>query len=1082
MFLSVYIVNRNRSLENRSRAASLQSANTTPSKKYAKTKYKPGEVIIKFRPGIIDETVIPPQNFKQALAVNQFPDTKQLPSVKKLFEKLRISKIEKIFKDAKKPADDINEFRQQFPQRSQLLNQEEALQIDLTNYFKVEFDSSISVESIINNILQNPFIVYAEPNFIYSTEQTYPNDPYYLDRTANKIYRDPAWNPDHDYQWNLRKISMENAWKVTQGDGKVITAVIDTGVDDKHPELASNVILGHDYVGNDNNPMDNFGHGTHVAGIIAALTNNNLGIASVCPKCKILAIKALDDRGSGFVSNLGSAIYEATAKGARVINASWGGAGESQTLSDAINYAYLRGVIFVAAAGNSNDDVAGYSPANITCTTTLRPEADCTISVSSTDESDRKSSFSNYGSGIDVSAPGGSNANVLSLKSSIISPNFNQNVVGKQYLRLAGTSMSAPHVAALAGLVISLKPTFTPDQIRNVILNGSDDLGTPSFDTSYGYGRINAGKTLTTLNSNPPPVAKITAPPKEFITGPIFKLYGSAYAQNFTKYKIEYAASPTSTTWQTAGITLVNSGNSPVYNNELASVNFNTLASRSYYFKLTTTTQDMKTISIVYPIKVDRSVRNNFPIKFGSSTLDQKPVVADIYGDGKKEIIFKNSLEGKLYVVNTDGKPLPGWPQSTQELFSSYSTSYSPVVVNLDTSYPGSEIVLPVIAGNITTGVQLLAFHADGTVVSGWTVSDWNNKGNLAFLPYFETISAGLTYNPLTALYPTGGTSTPFIAYAESFKHNYSSPLYLHLFKPDAQELPGWPIAFQNESDLYLTPKIADLNADGVPEIIINYSINAIRIYAINGRLKKEVRINPTEEISQIAIADLDNDAFFEIIAISNGFDSLSHPINKIYVWDYQGTIKLGWPYTIKSTTGYYFVNYNTTLSIGDLNNDKYADIITKYDDGIAGKYYALNRFGTLLPGFPNSGPIIFNLLDGITNITISNNNHLLASGEEYGKVFLKEYNPSLGNLINASGFPKNFGADTYDYFSAIGTLALDDLDKNGLTELIVPVIYGGMPDYNKAYLYVFNLPYTTKFLDWQQSYHDAQHTGTYRK
>lgn len=329
-------------------------------------------------------------------------------------------------------------------------------------------------------------------------------------RIAGSSYEppsDPVTTPDDSLfssLWAMREpqagsggIDAVHAWSITSDNVPSVVAVIDTGVDRAHPELQGNLwtnpgempgngvdddgngfiddVNGWDFAGDDNDPSDGHGHGTHVAGTIAARGDNALGVAGVCWNARILPVKFLSDKGSGFTSDAVAAVDYARRMGARITNNSWGGGGFSQSLYNAIQAAGLADSLFVAAAGNSNKD------------TDLSPnypsgyDLDCIVSVASTDETDKLSYFSNRGTiSVDLAAPG---SNILSLRP------------GGQYGTSSGTSMATPHVAGAAALLLGRNPTMKPVLIKQLLMFGSDSLATLSGKVSSN-GRLNAYRAL----------------------------------------------------------------------------------------------------------------------------------------------------------------------------------------------------------------------------------------------------------------------------------------------------------------------------------------------------------------------------------------------------------------------------------------------------------------------------------------------------------------------------------------------------------------------------------------------------------
>ena len=432
------------------------------------------------------------------------------------------------------------------------------MQVDLSKIYLYQFDKSIPIEQVLQELSDDPNIEYAEPNYIFST-QLVPNDQYYLDHYPDNIgNRDPNWNPPYDYQWNLKNINADNAWSETTGTTDITVAIIDTGVDCTHDELVGQCSSGYDFINNDADPVDDHGHGTHVAGIIGSLSNNSEGIAGIDWHVNILPIKGLDTIGIGTNDSLSNSIVYASNQGANVINMSWAAITSRMPLSlkDAVDYAYSMGVVLVAAAGNSNDDVAnGYWPANY----------QSVISVSATDEKNEIASYSNYGK-IDIAAPGGNASyNIISLNahdpnnpSSYM--NLGGSPISNKYLRLSGTSMAAPHVSALAALILSKNPTWSNEEISSLIEYTAKDLGELGKDNEFGYGIIDAGYALSL--DRPPPFAEITSPKQNYLVDEKIEIKGEAYGRDFDFFQIQISQNDSD--WIDTGITLIDNGNNEV--------------------------------------------------------------------------------------------------------------------------------------------------------------------------------------------------------------------------------------------------------------------------------------------------------------------------------------------------------------------------------------------------------------------------------------------------------------------------------------------------------------------------------------
>ncbi len=306
---------------------------------------------------------------------------------------------------------------------------------------------------------------------------------------------DPAWWR----QWDLRQIGAPAAWDMSTG-GDLIIAVIDTGVDASHPDLANKLVAGYDFVSGDNTPNDDHGHGTHVAGIIAAAANNGVGIAGVAWTARIMPIKVLDAQGNGSYYQIIQGIRYAADHGARVINLSLGGSQADPNLRAAIQYARDKGCLVVAATGNQGSSVL-YPAAY--------PEA---LAVAATNDRQDTPDYSNYGPEVDVAAPGGSDtAGIYSL------------APGGSYATMYGTSMAAPHVAGLAALIWAAAPTWPAPDVIHLLEETASRVGRTPYDQSgrndqLGYGEVNAAAALRGVGSGPPATATATPLPRPSAT------------------------------------------------------------------------------------------------------------------------------------------------------------------------------------------------------------------------------------------------------------------------------------------------------------------------------------------------------------------------------------------------------------------------------------------------------------------------------------------------------------------------------------------------------------------------------------
>lgn len=303
-------------------------------------------------------------------------------------------------------------------------------------------------DAVVEALSHNPHFKFAEKDMLVAAVAT-ANDPKF-----------PS-------EWHLAKIQATTAWDSSQGNG-VIVAVLDTGVDGAHPDLLPNLVAGWNVYGNNADTSDPHGHGTWVAGTVAAATNNGLGVASVAGSAKIMPVRIADANAYAYWSTVASGVTWAADHGARVANVSYNGVSGSSTVRSAAQYFRGKGGVVVVAAGNSGglESIA---------------ENPDVLTVSATDSADNRASFSSYGDYVDLSAPG----------TSIVTTGR-----GGVYATVQGTSFSSPIVAGVAALMMAAKPVLTPSQIDALLLQSCDDLGTAGWDPYFGRGRVNATKAV----------------------------------------------------------------------------------------------------------------------------------------------------------------------------------------------------------------------------------------------------------------------------------------------------------------------------------------------------------------------------------------------------------------------------------------------------------------------------------------------------------------------------------------------------------------------------------------------------------
>lgn len=338
----------------------------------------------------------------------------------------------------------------------------------------------------VESLNANPQVEYAEPNYRVYAFDTVPNDPSFDKQWAHATMRSPA------------------AWDITTGKRSVTIAILDTGIDEAHPDLVGKILPGYDYIDNDSNPHDLNGHGTHVAGIAAAVTNNGVGVAGMNWKSRLLPVRVLDAGGVGYAAQLASGIRWAKNSGAKVLSISLGGPNSSSDVQAAVNEAHAAGSLVIAAMGNENSNELMYPAAY-----------DNVLAVAATGQNDLKAPYSSFGTHCDVAAPGG-NMSFYHDPKGIYStmPTYPVHMTTSEnyytnYDYVQGTSQAAPYVAGLAALLWALEPSLTPDQAQATIQTTAVDKGVPGWDQYYGHGRVDA---LAAVRVYSPPVPPVLSP------------------------------------------------------------------------------------------------------------------------------------------------------------------------------------------------------------------------------------------------------------------------------------------------------------------------------------------------------------------------------------------------------------------------------------------------------------------------------------------------------------------------------------------------------------------------------------------
>lgn len=398
---------------------------------------------------------------------------------------------------------------------------------DLTRFYTLTLTQGADVEKIRKELYELDEIESSEPDYILYTQAT-------------------ANDSEYSAMWNLHTIDIESAWNVTKGSNSVTVGVVDTGIDYNHPDFAGRAIIKGKDVSTcdssinelkssggrcskpkqpDNDPMDTNGHGTHVAGTIGAATNNSLGVAGINWDVTLVAVKVLGAGGAGGLSEIAEGLRDAADRGVDVINMSLGGIGtcsQGSMIHAAVEYAKSRGVTIVAAAGNDNNDATSFVPA----------ACPGVITVGATGPNDERAAYSNFGSRVDLAAPGGNKGAAQCRQSNCI----NSTWIGGKYSSIQGTSMAAPHVSGVAALMLAQNSALTPDDIKRCLIESGDSITT---DRPIGGKRLNAYNALNGCiasenNTSVTPEVTVTVTPEELPAQVPVEYYirGLAYDDN----------------------------------------------------------------------------------------------------------------------------------------------------------------------------------------------------------------------------------------------------------------------------------------------------------------------------------------------------------------------------------------------------------------------------------------------------------------------------------------------------------------------------------------------------------------------
>ena len=902
---------------------------------------------------------------------------------------------------------------------------------------RVKLPPGMTVSQALRIFSKVPDVLYAEPNYIVHVFET-PNDPRFSELWGLHNTGQTGGTPGAD-------IRAPEAWDLTTGSTDVVVAVIDTGINYVHPDLAANMFrnaadCNNDGIDDDGNGFvddcygvnvystnhspfvnDDNGHGTHVAGTIGAVGNNTVGVVGINWTTKLLGCKFMGLIGEGSTADAIECLdYVAMMKdrGVNIVatNNSWGGGGYSQALRDAIDSHRQRGILFVAAAGNdaANNDTLQTYPCSFDV-----PNILC---VAATNASDGLSSFSNYGKNtVHLGAPG---ENILST----VPPIFPFDISG--YDAFSGTSMATPHVTGAVALIHALYPGIDWRAVKNRILAGGDIVS--SLGQTVTGRRLDVFGALTCSNS----IVLARIQPQgsvvnSYLGRPITlsALHINCAAPNGN---VTVTVSPTSET-----ITLLDNGlNSDIDAGDGVYTGTWTPPSAGV-FTLTFPNQDVVTVNI------DPDVQAGFPVKaYQDGAAGGIPwriaLVADLDGDSRLEIIASSVSFGisnaynVLNAWNASGAPLSGWPVSTSEM-------PFPAAGELSHLHPGNEVVVLNSVSTHPNATALATYDGAGASLPGWPRSAAGFVNSLRTPPALADIDGD-------------GIDEIFVAEDDN---------QLHAYRADGTVLPGWPVSIPN-GGFRSTPAIADLDGDGALEIIAVSSVG-LHAYHANGTVVQGFPVALPFSMGFPVIGDVDGDGKPDIVVA--GYSSS----DSVVVVGANGTIKRYIP-----LTGHVWSTIGSVPALADLDGDGVLEIIVQ-------TWTALNVFrgdGSVFPGWPymfngeTSGtevyaPVVGDLDgDGLPDIVLVTTVDELQTGRV--RVFNRD------GVLHPR-FPKTLP------IGEAAAPAIADIDGDGRNEIIIAGNFlNGEPGYyDKVWVFDLGGPTPHGPVLWGQFMGNAKHTGT---
>lgn len=921
-----------------------------------------------------------------------------------------------------------------------------AKQIGLDRIYEYRLPYVLDMEELAREVSKLPDVEYAEPNYLARTSFV-PNDPLY------------------PQQWSHQHSNAEAGWDVELGNGSVVIAIADTGVDYSHEDLAGNMLADctggcpdgtgydfvdidtaayeamgfslapeEDYTQPDDMPSDYFGHGTHCAGIAGAATNNSIGVAGVCHNCRIMPVRnGFGVYYGGYAygilehDDISASIHYAADNGVRVISMSFGGP-HSGMEQDAIEYAHGMGVVLVAAAGNSGMRERNYPGAY-----------DNVIAVTATDLNDAKAYYSTYGYWTDMAAPGGhpEGTGILSTV-----PIFGPLGSPSGYRELRGTSMATPYVAGAAGLIISHNQSFNPAQVEQILKQTAIPAGCYFPDCYIGAGRVNVSGAVR-VSLMPNLVASIDSPESGVIL-PIssgtqtVEVIGSAIGG--ANYSLYYGEGYYPGSW-----TVIAEGTS-VENGILGTWGIGTLSDGWHALRLVVRSDAGNFEQKAFYFTMNQ--KQGWPFFTGSS-IYSTPAVGDVNNDGMSEI-FLSAKNGYFYLLDSDGNLMPGWPASFDEgVWPEPGWDWaanSPLLI--------SDLDLDCTPELIARGtMKVYVFNPDGTEKEGWPFElpgdyeHWGTNGNLLGSP----TAVDLDGDGYKELMVPGGQNLYVLNHTGEVRSGWP------------RQMGQWPAV----GAAFTTAAAGDFDSDGQLEIAYvvmddNNLQTGVEILEADGSVSNAWTIDERAGwMAAPVINDFDGDCLPDL-AIASFYN--------IYRFDAQGNPLPGWTNVPTELPKY--------LMLSDLNDDGSVELASNSNSESFARI--IDENGTTIGSVPTR------------------------CGQDFSVVSADVSGDGQDDLITAEG--GGCGA-SFSYLSGVGAYrandsqnaiwrmrlprgmrsapVIADIDNDGMLEMVGTTgddgaYYGWTGEEGDGGVYVWELGTPESSMQWPEYHHDPVRSGNY--